>query len=91
MRGDEDPRFEEYPVTVVEGAVALLREAAVRTTGRRGWWRGGCAFEGGLHQAREAAKARGEGGTRKAKRRTGTTVRRDGREPTGFAAVLQGS
>ncbi|WP_435609679.1 DciA family protein [Streptomyces sp. C10-9-1] len=43
-----------------------------------------------LHQAREAAKARGEGGTRKAKRRTGTTARRDGREPTGFAAVLQG-
>ncbi len=43
-----------------------------------------------LHQAREAAKACGESGTRKAKRRTGTTVRRDGREPTGFAAVLQG-
>ncbi|MFE5669093.1 DciA family protein [Streptomyces niveus] len=43
-----------------------------------------------LHQAREAAKARGEGGTRKAKRRTGATARRDGREPTGFAAVLQG-
>lgn len=43
-----------------------------------------------LHQAREAAKARGEGDTRKAKRRTGTTVRRDGREPTGVAAVLQG-
>lgn len=43
-----------------------------------------------LHQAREAAKARGESGTRKAKRRTGTIVRRDGREPTGFAAVLQG-
>ncbi|MEU9943136.1 DciA family protein [Streptomyces lavendulae] len=43
-----------------------------------------------LHQAREAAKSRGEGGTRKAKRRIGTTVRRDGREPTGFASVLQG-
>ncbi|MEU2357922.1 DciA family protein [Streptomyces misionensis] len=43
-----------------------------------------------LHQAREAAKARGEGGTRKAKRRTSTTMRSDGREPTGFAAVLQG-
>ncbi|GGZ18511.1 DciA family protein [Streptomyces nitrosporeus] len=43
-----------------------------------------------LHQAREAAKARGESGTRKAKRRAGTAVRRDGREPTGFAAVLQG-
>ncbi|MFE5549227.1 DciA family protein [Streptomyces sp. NPDC056534] len=43
-----------------------------------------------LHQAREAAKARGEGGTRKAKRTLRATVRRDGREPTGFAAVLQG-
>ncbi|MFG2639150.1 DciA family protein [Streptomyces sp. NPDC048362] len=43
-----------------------------------------------LHQAREAAKARGESGTRKAKPRSGATVRRDGREPTGFAAVLQG-
>ncbi|MFF8960816.1 DciA family protein [Streptomyces sp. NPDC014894] len=44
-----------------------------------------------LHQAREAAKARGESGTRKTKRRTRTTAtRRDGREPTGFAAVLQG-
>ncbi|WP_331755863.1 DciA family protein [Streptomyces sp. NBC_01643] len=44
-----------------------------------------------LHQAREAAKARGEGGTRKAKRRAhATSLRRDGREPTGFAAVLQG-
>ncbi|WP_327169927.1 DciA family protein [Streptomyces subrutilus] len=44
-----------------------------------------------LHQAREAAKARGEAGTRKAKRRTRpTTLRGDGREPTGFAAVLQG-
>ncbi|MDJ0385223.1 DciA family protein [Streptomyces sp. G-G2] len=44
-----------------------------------------------LHQAREAAKARGEGGTRKTKRRArATTARVDGREPTGFAAVLQG-
>ncbi|MFB7745368.1 DciA family protein [Streptomyces sp. NPDC056132] len=43
-----------------------------------------------LHQAREAAKARGEVATGKTKRRTATTVRRDGREPTGFAAVLQG-
>lgn len=43
-----------------------------------------------LHQACEAAKARGEGGTRKAKRRIRATVRRDGRAPTGFAAVLQG-
>lgn len=42
-----------------------------------------------LHQAREAAKTRGEGGTRKTKRPLRTTVRRDGREPTGFAAVLQ--
>ncbi|WP_331719826.1 DciA family protein (plasmid) [Streptomyces sp. NBC_01023] len=44
-----------------------------------------------LHQARAAAKARGESGTRKTQRRTRTTAsRRDGREPTGFAAVLQG-
>ncbi|GAA3381212.1 hypothetical protein GCM10020367_71600 [Streptomyces sannanensis] len=44
-----------------------------------------------LHQAREAAKTRGEGGTRKTKRRTRTAAaRRDGREPTGFATVLQG-
>ncbi|EDY48766.1 conserved hypothetical protein [Streptomyces clavuligerus] len=43
-----------------------------------------------LHQAREAARARGESGTRKAKRRPLTMAgRRDGREPTGFAAVLQ--
>ncbi|GAA2500608.1 hypothetical protein GCM10010406_41390 [Streptomyces thermolineatus] len=44
-----------------------------------------------LHQAREAAKAHGKGGARKAKRRAhATSLRRDGREPTGFAAVLQG-
>nr|MDT0521286.1 DciA family protein [Streptomyces sp. DSM 41633] len=46
-----------------------------------------------LHQAREAAaKARGaSSGTRKTKRHTRTTsVRRDGREPAGFGAVLQG-
>ncbi|MEU7038813.1 DciA family protein [Streptomyces sp. NPDC046237] len=43
-----------------------------------------------LHQAREAAKTRGESGTRKTKRPLRTTVRRDGREPSGFAAVLQG-
>jgi hypothetical protein len=44
-----------------------------------------------LYAAREAAKARGETVTRKAKRRTRTAAaRRDGREPTGFAAVLQG-
>ncbi|MEU3466260.1 DUF721 domain-containing protein [Streptomyces sp. NPDC006733] len=46
---------------------------------------------GSLHQAREAAKARGEAGTRKTKRRPRTmTVRGEGREPTGLAAVLQG-
>ncbi|MEU9418391.1 DciA family protein [Streptomyces sp. NPDC048272] len=45
-----------------------------------------------LHQAREAAKARGtSAGTRKAKRPARTTsVRRDGREVAGFGAVLQG-
>ncbi|MEU2855518.1 DciA family protein [Streptomyces syringium] len=43
-----------------------------------------------LHQAREAARTRGEGSTRKTKRPLRTTVRCDGREPTGFAAVLQG-
>ncbi|MGW4688543.1 DciA family protein [Streptomyces sp. NPDC004244] len=45
-----------------------------------------------LHQAREAAKTRGTSdGTRKVKRATRTTsVRRDGREPAGFCAVLQG-
>ncbi|MFI7246399.1 DciA family protein [Streptomyces qinglanensis] len=44
-----------------------------------------------LRQAREAAKARGQSGIRKAKppARTAAT-RRDGREPTGFAAVLAG-
>ncbi|GLW03804.1 DciA family protein [Streptomyces lavendulae] len=45
-----------------------------------------------LHQAREAAKARGaSSGTRKTRRAPRTTsVRRDGREPAGFGAVLQG-
>lgn len=44
-----------------------------------------------LHQAREAAKARGESGSRKAKRPPRTAAaRRNGREPTGFATVLQG-
>ncbi|MEU4955669.1 DciA family protein [Streptomyces lavendulae] len=45
-----------------------------------------------LHQAREAAKARGaSSGTRKTKRHVRTTsMRRDGREPAGFGAVLQG-
>ncbi|MDN3057053.1 DciA family protein [Streptomyces sp. SRF1] len=43
-----------------------------------------------LHQAREAAKAHGEAGTRKTKQRTRpSSTRRDGREPTGFAALLQ--
>jgi len=44
-----------------------------------------------LRAAREAAKARGDQpGTRKVKRPTRAAGRRDGREPTGFAAVLQG-
>ncbi|MFE9334811.1 DciA family protein [Streptomyces sp. NPDC006925] len=44
-----------------------------------------------LRQAREAAKARGQSGIRKAKRPARTAAaRRDGREPTGFAAVLAG-
>lgn len=44
-----------------------------------------------LHQAREAAKVRGEGGTRKVKRHARTAAaRRDGREPAEFAAVIQG-
>ena len=43
-----------------------------------------------LHTARGAAKARGErAGARKAKRRGRTMMRRDGREPQGFAAVLE--
>ncbi|MFE4822896.1 DciA family protein [Streptomyces sp. NPDC056704] len=45
-----------------------------------------------LHAAKEAARARGEqmGIKKTPKRRVRPTVRRDGREPTGFAAVLQG-
>ncbi|MFF9899138.1 hypothetical protein [Streptomyces longispororuber] len=44
-----------------------------------------------LHQAREAAKTRSEGGTRKTKRRPRTTdARIHGREPAGFTAALQG-
>ncbi|MCX5278188.1 DciA family protein [Streptomyces virginiae] len=45
-----------------------------------------------LHQAREAAKARGaSSGARKASRSVRTSaLRRDGREVTGFGAVLQG-
>ncbi|MFE9769501.1 DciA family protein [Streptomyces sp. NPDC005808] len=43
-----------------------------------------------LHQARAAAKKRGDSETRTPRRRQQTAVRRDGREPSGFAAVLQG-
>ncbi|WP_460074020.1 DciA family protein [Streptomyces sp. YKOK-I1] len=43
-----------------------------------------------LRQAREAAKKRGDSETRTPRRRQQTVVRRDGREPSGFAAVLQG-
>ncbi|MFF7986976.1 DciA family protein [Streptomyces sp. NPDC007901] len=43
-----------------------------------------------LHQAREAAKKRGDSEARTPRRRQQTAVRRDGREPSGFAAVLQG-
>lgn len=42
-----------------------------------------------LHQAREAAKKRG-GEARAPGRRRAATVKRDGREPAGFASVLQG-
>lgn len=42
-----------------------------------------------LHQAREAAKKRGAGETRTPRRRH-RVVQRDGREPSGLAAVLQG-
>ncbi|WP_329563445.1 hypothetical protein OG711_37865 [Streptomyces uncialis] len=43
------------------------------------------------HQAREAAKARDESGTCKEMRCTRAAISRgDGREPSGFAAVLQG-
>jgi hypothetical protein len=43
-----------------------------------------------LRQAREAAKKRGDIEARAPRRRQQTAVRRDGREPSGFAAVLQG-
>jgi hypothetical protein len=43
-----------------------------------------------LRQAREAAKKRGDSEARAPRRRQQTAVRRDGREPSGFAAVLQG-
>ncbi|WP_019074364.1 DciA family protein [Streptomyces hokutonensis] len=43
-----------------------------------------------LRQAKEAAKKRGDSEARAPRRRQHTSVRRDGREPSGFAAVLQG-
>lgn len=43
-----------------------------------------------LHQAREAAKKRGISEARTPRRRHQRVVQRDGREPSGFAAVLQG-
>lgn len=43
-----------------------------------------------LRQAKEAAKKRGDSETRAPRRRQQMAVRRDGREPSGFAAVLQG-
>ncbi|MEU6631740.1 DciA family protein [Streptomyces parvus] len=42
-----------------------------------------------LNQAREAAKKRGASKTQTPRRHQTRTVRRDGREPSGFAAVLQ--
>jgi hypothetical protein len=43
-----------------------------------------------LRQAREAARQRGDRAARSPRRRQQTAVRLDGREPSGFAAVLQG-
>ncbi|MEY9997461.1 hypothetical protein ABIE67_009580 [Streptomyces sp. V4I8] len=43
-----------------------------------------------LHAARDAARKRGETEARMPRRRTRRVVKRDGREPSGFAAVLQG-
>ncbi|MFE7113600.1 DciA family protein [Streptomyces sp. NPDC057575] len=43
-----------------------------------------------LHQAREAAKKRGDSEARAPRRRRQRVVQRDGREPSGFAAELQG-
>lgn len=43
-----------------------------------------------LHAAREAARKRGDSEARMPRRRTQRAVKRDGREPTGVAAVLQG-
>ncbi|WP_030853260.1 DciA family protein, partial [Streptomyces griseus] len=42
-----------------------------------------------LNQARQAAKQRGASEARTPRRHRARTVRRDGREPSGFAAVLQ--
>ncbi|MFE9687823.1 hypothetical protein [Streptomyces sp. NPDC006285] len=43
-----------------------------------------------LHQAREAAKKRGDSEAPAPRRRRQRVVQRDGREPSGFAPVLQG-
>jgi hypothetical protein len=43
-----------------------------------------------LHQARAAAKNRGDTEARAARHSRQQVARRDGREPSGFAAVLQG-
>ncbi|MFJ8848544.1 DciA family protein [Streptomyces cyaneofuscatus] len=43
-----------------------------------------------LNQARQAAKKRGASEARAPRRQHARTVRRDGREPSGFAAVLRG-
>ncbi|MEU5756732.1 DciA family protein [Streptomyces sp. NPDC047829] len=43
-----------------------------------------------LHQAREAAKKRGDSEAPAPRRRRQRVVQRDGQEPSGFAAVLQG-
>ncbi|WP_234334654.1 DciA family protein [Streptomyces sp. NRRL B-1347] len=43
-----------------------------------------------LHAARGAARKRGQSEARAPRRRRDRTVRRDGREPSGFASVLQG-
>ncbi|MEW2078762.1 DciA family protein [Streptomyces sp. NPDC013433] len=43
-----------------------------------------------LHAAREAARKRGDSEALMTRRRPQRAVKRDGREPTGFAAVLQG-
>lgn len=43
-----------------------------------------------LRQAKEAAKKRGDSEAHTPRRPQQTAVRRDGREPSGFAAVLQG-